>query len=429
LKKENEDISNYELEKRAYLHWWNNIDSMFGVVKVDHVGNYGYANRLSYQMINSLNLTYEDVKDIVSDEIRYVKMLKNNWDGANSKNLSKKDKEIMKQRKEDMTYFMNYIGNIDFDDSVDTTDMIKALLSVNTNFRFTQKFKDWKKHQINDYVNNLRMGKIRISNSIYAILFSCPYNMLLQTTKDKQISEEENIYSGWEIYNPRYKNGEYLCMIRNPQINGGNIAHVKNTYHEEHKWFNLSDFVVIVNSYDCDIMNRLQGCDFDIDSALLINQPKIVQKAKECMESYLTPINNVKGKVELRKDNMTEFANLDNYLGTSTRTIGQIVNKSAICNAYMWDTINNKGDDRYINKYYDASSMLSSFSQIAIDMAKKSFINPNGKRLSLLDEMQKINSWDVDENSILKFEENKITEELIDKTTGEVTLKKRQKRK
>lgn len=201
-------------------------------------------------------------------------------------------------------------------------------------------------------------------------------------------------------------------MIRNPQINSGNIAHVVNTWHNEYKWFNLSDFIVILNTYDVDVMNRLQGCDFDIDSALLLEHPTIVNKAKECMKKYYTPINAIKGKTDLKRDNLEELAELDNYLGQSTRTIGQIVNKSAICNAYMWHYISNNGDKKVIKKLYDASSMLSSFSQIAIDMAKKSFMDNNGKRMSLLMEMQKINKWEVNGGAILEFYIETIEDEI-----------------
>lgn len=405
----------FESKKDCYLHWWNNIEGVFGVVKTDHVGNYGFANRLSYQMINSLELNYDEVKEIAKDEIHYIKMLKNNWDGDKCKKLSKKDKEEQRQRKNEMTYFMHYIGNNSLETS--TGEMISSILSVNSNYRFTKQFKVFKNHQIYNYVQDVKKGKIRISNSIYSILFSCPFTMLKQTTQQEMVTD--CISSGWEVWCENYKDKQELCMIRNPQINSGNIAHVTNTYHDEYKWFNLSPFIVVLNTYDVDIMNRLQGCDFDIDSALLIENELIVKKAKECLDKYRTPINNVKGKTELKRDNMLELANLDNYLGESTRTIGQIVNKSAICNAYMWDAISKNMPQEYIDKLYDASSMLSSFSQIAIDMAKKSFLDSKGKRLSLLEEMKKINKWTYNDETILKFN----IEEVVNEETGEVKLK------
>jgi hypothetical protein len=55
--------------------------------------------------------------------------------------------------------------------------------------------------------------------------------------------------------------------------------------------------------------------------------------------------------------------------------------------------------------------MLSSFSQIAIDMAKKSFMDNNGKRMSLLMEMQKINKWKVNGKNILDFDKETLKDE------------------
>ena len=394
----------FESKKECYLHWWNNIDDVFGVVKTDHIGNYGYANRLSYQMINSLELNYDEVKEIAKDEIEYITKLKNNClRRKNINNSSSKEKKKLKEVFEDMTYFMNYIGN-NAPDKL-TGDMLQDILSVNSDFRFTKKFKDYKSKMIENYVADVKTGKIRIKNSLYAILFSCPETMLRQTTQKEMVTD--CISTGWEVYCPRYKDKQELCMIRNPQINSGNIGYVTNTYHDEYKWFNLSEFVVCLNTYDVDVMNRLQGCDFDIDSALLIPHKVIVEKAKEC-QKYPTPINGIKGSIELKRDNMLELANLDHYLGSSTRTIGQIVNKSAICNAYMWNAISHKENPERIQKFYEASSMLSSFSQIAIDMAKKSFLDNEGKRMSLIMEMQKINKWEVDGKPILEFEEDTI---------------------
>lgn len=400
----------FNSKKECYLHWWSKIDSMFGVVKTDHIGNYGYANRLSYQMINSLEINYDEMKEIASEEIKYIKMLKNNCltDRNNYRYSSVKDKKELTKLKEEMTYFMHYIGNNCLES--DSGEMISDLLSVNSDFRFTKVFKDYKKNQIANYIDEVKTGKIRLTKSLYSTLFSCPYEMLRQTTQQDMI--DNSINTGWEVYCPTFENDKELCMIRNPQINSGNIAHVINKYHDEYKWFNLSDFIVVINTYDIDIMNRLQGADFDSDTALLIEHPIIVEKAKECMSKYYTPINAIKGQTDLKRDNMYELANLDNYLGQSTRTIGQIVNKSAVCNAYMLHYIKNNGDKELIQKLYDASSMLSSFSQIAIDMAKKSFMDNKGKRMSLINEMQKINKWTIHNETILDFEIGYIIDEV-----------------
>lgn len=284
----------------------------------------------------------------------------------------------------------------------------------------TKKFKDWKKEQLEDYIANLRLGKIRIKNSLYAIMISCPFEMLVATTKENN-KIDSCIMDGWECYCPRFDENEDLMGIRNPQINSGNICKLTNKSHDEYKWFGYYvdgkpqfDFVVFVNTWNADLENRAQGCDFDIDSIYLTNNDILKSKAEDS-QAWATPVNGIKGTKEERVNDAESLADLDNYLGGSTMNIGKIVNKSAIFNAYMYNAINKKYSQKYINACYEASSTLSSFSQVAIDMAKKSF-----EGLSLTTEMNNLNKTyyinaEGKPEQILQFEKF----DVIDKKTGE----------
>lgn len=387
--------SYFKDEKACFEHWLNNIDSTFGVVKTDHMGNYGYSNRLSYQMINSMNLSKDEVRELMQDELDYVKLLKDNT-LVTSDDFSSMGNEKRKANREirnEMSYFLNYLGT---SDDLSSGDMINALLNRNKDYRFTQKFKDYKKNQIKLYIDNLRLGKIRIKNSLYAIMVSCPYEMLVSATIEEN-KINDSIMKGWELYCPRFEDNKSLMGIRNPQINEGNIGHFTNTFHEEYKWFGYwkdgkpqFDFVAFVNSWDIDIMNRLQGCDWDVDTVFLTDNELLARKSLEC-QKWATPTNGIKGKMELKTYNMKSYAELDNYLGGSTMAIGKIVNKSAIFNAYMYDGMNKGKSQEYINACFEASSTLSSCSQIAIDMAKKSFLDAKGRPLSLNSIMNGLN--------------------------------------
>lgn len=401
----------YTSESDCFLDWLKLIPNTFGVVKIDHMGRYAYSNRLSYQMLNSMNLKKETVEKIMADELKYYKLLKDNtlYTSADIKKMNKTDKKLNRSVRNKMSYFLSMLDNKDNDNTVKSSDMISDLLKANPKFRFTKAFKDWKKEQLQDYMSNLRLGKVRIKNSIYAIMISCPYEFLVATTKE--FNKVDNcIMDGWECYCPTYKHGVELLSIRNPQINAGNIACLTNTWHDEYKWFGYNingnpeyDFVVFINSYNVDIMNRLQGCDWDIDSCYLCNQADLVSEAKESLK-WVTPVNGIEGSKELKKYNNTSLAKLDAYLGSSTQIIGKIVNKSAIFNAYMYNAINNGYSQEYIDACYSASSTLSSFSQISIDMAKKTF-----KDLNLTKEMNNLNYTTYKNNhnqpeQILKFE-------------------------
>lgn len=53
---------------------------MFGVVKSDHPSKLGEYQQLSYQMVNTLPCTKDDVRDIASTSIEYVELLKQDND-------------------------------------------------------------------------------------------------------------------------------------------------------------------------------------------------------------------------------------------------------------------------------------------------------------------------------------------------------------
>lgn len=269
-----DENSDFEAERDCYLDWLNRIPNDFGLVKIDHVGRYSMSYPLSYQMLNSMNLSFENVSELMQDELDYYKLLKDNTyvTSKQLKKLSAKNKSFNREERNEMSYFLQYIKDSNEDLDLETCDMISALLNKNSDFRFTSKFKDWKNEQLQDYIENLRLGKIRIQNSLYAIMISCPYEMLVATTKENN-KIDSCIMDGWECFNPHYDEGAELLAIRNPQINSGNIAHITNKYHDEYKWFGYQvkdedgkmihkhDFVVFVNTWNADLMNRLQGAD------------------------------------------------------------------------------------------------------------------------------------------------------------------------
>ena len=350
-------------KKECYKHWINNIDPTFGVVKCDKDTNFGNYNRTTYQLLNSIpNLTHDDLMILTESEREYVNLLKNN--NAVFHNYLLRD------------YKLNYLFNESIDEgdisSYDTIDLINALLLVNHNVIKTNKFKDIKGELISNYINNLRLGKIRLKNAKYVTLFSNPYEMLLASIGKYK---NESIMNGREIYCPYYNNNQEFCASRNPHVNAGNVMYTVNKKHEEYNWFNLTDNICAINFFDNDAPDRLQGCDTDSDTLLILPTPILVDKAKYCEDNFTTPINMVKGESKPRKYNMRELNKLDIIL--SNNYIGKIINLSQVINSYMNDAIFKKGSNEIINDLYNLSSRLSSLSQIEIDKSKKIFDNVN----------------------------------------------------
>lgn len=361
-------------KKECYSYWNSNIDTTFGVVKCDKEGNYGNYNRTTYQLLNSIpNLTYNDLMELTKIERDYVTLLKNdnavfrNYLGCDIKGSLKLEKILEDDDAANVNYFKNF-------------DMLNALLLVNSDIQYTSKFKEVKKRLIANYIDHLKKGKIRLKDAKYVTIVSNPFEMLLATIGGYK---NESIMIGREVYCKYYNNNHEFCISRNPHINAANVMYAKNVYHEEYKWFNFTDNIMTVNFFDNDMPDRLQGEDTDSDTNLIISHPILVKKALFCEENFPTPINRVIGQSRPKKYNMKELQKLDVIL--SNNYIGKIVNMSQIINSYMNDAIFKGEPKEIINELFQATSKLSSLSQIEIDKSKKVFEN-----ISMSKELSKI---------------------------------------
>lgn len=348
-------------KEECYNYWREHVDNTFGVVKCDKEGNYKNYNRLTYQLLNSIpNLTYDDLMEITKMEREYVMLLKNdsavfrNYLGCDAKASLKLEKSM---EEGDISLYEN-------------TDLMNALLLVNSDMQYTKRFKEMKSDLISNYIGHLKEGKIRIKDTKYVTIMSNPYEMLLATIGKYNNS---SIMNGREVYCKYYQDGQGFCISRNPHINAGNVMYAKNVYHNEYEWFNFSDNIMAVNFFDNDMPDRLQGEDTDSDTNLVIPEKILVEKARYCEENFATPINRVKGSARPRKNNMIELQKLDVIL--SNNYIGRIVNMSQIINSYLNDSISKGKSKKVIDELYQASSRLSSMSQIEIDKSKKVFDN------------------------------------------------------
>ena len=365
-------------KKECYKYWQNNIDNTFGVVKYDKQGNFGDYNRTTYQLLNSIpNLSHDDLLKITKLEREYVMLLKN--DDAVFRNYLCADAEVsLKFEKSLEEGDMSQYENI---------DLMNALLLVNSDIQYTKKFKKMKSDLIANYIKHLKEGKIRIKDTKYVTLVSNPYEMLLSTIGKY---ENKSIMKGREVYCKYYKDGQEFCATRNPHINSGNVMYTTNKFHKEYEdWFNFTSNICAINFFDNDAPDRLQGCDTDSDTLLLISTIILLEKAKHCEVNFPTPINRIEGSSKPRKNNMIELQKLDVIL--SDNYIGRIVNLSQIINSYLNDAISKGESSEITNELYQASSKLSSMSQIEIDKSKKVFDNINmNKELSKIRQIEYI---------------------------------------
>ena len=373
----------------SYDYWCNKVyenDCMFGIVKTAHPSKLGNVQRMSYQMVNSLNI---DIMDKVCEEsINYINKLKTDND-----------------------FFLEYLKkNINFSNDY---EVLIALCEQNREFMRSSYFRERKKSIIMSYVLNFKSGKI-IQNADNLVIVGSPYAMLLYgATGNPDMVDLDDTFttegSAIQCYTSRFNDNEYLAEFRSPFNGKYNLGYLHNVYDERFKkYFNFCDQIIAVNMNGTDFQDRNNGSDMDSDSIYTTNQPQIVNHAKYCYTNYPTIVNNIPKDSNIYDNTMDDFTTLDNKLAASQSDIGESSNLAQLAQTY----------DCTFNEqiYKDYICILSVLAQIAIDSAKRLF------DVNVASEIRRIKkNMNVDKNKypafwkIIRrdFKENNINYDLV----------------
>lgn len=330
----------------SYDYWCNKVyenDCMFGIVKTAHPSKLGNVQRMSYQMVNSLDV--EIMENVCKESIEYINRLKTDND-----------------------FFLDYLRkNINFSNDYEA---LIALCEQNRDFLRSSYFRDRKKAIIMTYVLNFKSGKV-IQNADNLVIVGSPYAMLLygatgnpcDVDKDDTFSVED---LATQCYTTRFNDNEYLAEFRSPFNGKYNLGYLHNVYNDRFKkYFKFCDQIIAVNMNGTDFQDRNNGSDMDSDSIYTTNQADIVLHAKDCKEKYLTIVNNIPKDSNVYDSTMKDFARLDNKLAASQLDIGESSNLAQLAQTYDCTF-----DEQ---KYKDYVCILSVLAQIAIDSAKRLF--------------------------------------------------------
>lgn len=330
----------------SYDYWCNKVyenGCMFGIVKTAHCSKLGNVQRMSYQMVNSLNI--DTMNEVCKESIKYINKLKTDDD-----------------------FFLDYLRkNINFSNDY---EVLMALCNQNKDFLRSSYFRERKKAIIMNYVLNFKSGKI-IQNADNLVIVGSPYAMLLYgATGNPDIVDEDDTFSVEDLaiqcYTSRFADDEYLAEFRSPFNGKYNLGYLHNVYDERfNKYFNFCDQIIAINMNGTDFQDRNNGSDQDSDSIYTTNQPQIVDHAKKCQMLYPTIANNIPKDSNIYNNTMEDFAKLDNKLAASQLDIGESSNLAQLAQTYDCTF----GDQ----KYKDYVCILSVLAQIAIDSAKRLF--------------------------------------------------------
>lgn len=258
----------------SYEYWCEKVyenNCMFGIVKTAHPSKLGNVQRMSYQMVNSLD---ENIMDnVVKESVDYIIKLK-----------------------QDNNEFLKFLDkNKNFSNDF---EVLISLCEQNYDFTRSDYFRQRKRKIIENYVFNLKSGKV-IQNADNLVIIGSPYAMLLYaaTGLEDSVDNDDTFFvedGTIQCYTERFNSGEYLAFFRSPFNSKNNLTYLHNTYNQKFdKYFNFGKQVIAVNMNGTDFQDRNNGSDQDSDSGYTTNQTDIVEHARKCYIDYPTIVNNI----------------------------------------------------------------------------------------------------------------------------------------
>lgn len=342
--------------------YFDQLESTFGVVKYDKPTHYmnGELVQSHYQLLNTLEMTYEDTEVFLKDTIDYVRMLK-------------QDTSVMRWHLK-----MNIENRGDIKSLSTSNDFIYAMLMINDDISMTNMYNQFKTDLIKTYINNTRSGHVFI-NGNYSTLMGNGLEMLKASVGMFDGTSSLPVGS---VMNKNFDYNKRLLGSRSPHVTMGNLWLMENIYVKDiDKYFNLSKQIICINSIGDNVLERLNGCDFDSDTLLLTDHPLLIRKAEENYHNFLVPTSMVESKKTKRYNTAWHKYDLDEK--TSVNKIGEIINLSQILNSRLWE-LKKQGLD--ITDIYNDICKLAVLSCIEIDRAKKEFVISSTDELKLLRE-------------------------------------------
>lgn len=330
----------------SYDYWCEKVyenNCMFGIVKTAHESKLGNVQRMSYQMVNSLD--YSIMEQVTKESVDYVNRLKQD------------NEEFLKYLDKNQNFSNDY-------------EVLTALCNQNPDFTRSAYFRDRKRKIIENYVLNMKSGKL-LQNAENLVIVGSPYAMLLYATsgEESDVDNDDTFYiekGTIQCYTERFNSGEYLAFFRSPFNSKNNLTYLHNVYHKKlDKYFNFGRQIIAVNMIGTDFQDRNNGSDQDSDSGYTTNQQDIVEHARKCYRYYPTIVNNIPKDQNVYKKTMDDYVKIDNGLANSQLDIGESSNLAQIAQTYAC----NFSDQKYI----DYVCILSVLAQAAIDSAKRRF--------------------------------------------------------
>lgn len=333
----------------------------FGIVKYEKPTKYfkGQLVRTHYQILNTLQISKEKIKELLKPTLEYLELLK-------------KDPTVMYH------YCESHSDDEDSDLMMNVkADIIHRMMKLNENFKNTAMYKVLAKKILEDFRSDIKCGRILVKGN-YSTVLGNPVEML-QASIGKYIPETTVVGKG-NIISTAFGEKQLLAC-RSPHVCMGNIYLPQNTKNElVERYINLTPNIVIINSVGENTLQRCSGMDMDSDAVMLVDNDIMLDAAKENYDKFLVPTTDIEPDPKVDEYNGKNLADLD--YKTSENLIGEIVNLSQVLNSKLLHEMNKEEpNEKYVKKLYTDICQLSIMSGLEIDKAKKTLIVNNKEEL------------------------------------------------
>lgn len=346
--------------------WFDTLDQTFGVVKYEKSTHFfdGRMVQTHYQLLNTLQMSYEEVEKLVKPSLDYISMIK--VDPAA------------------LRHYINYQccdpDNRYYNRSIKSkNDIISTMLGINDCFAKTKLYNEFVKTAIDSFKKNLRCGHILVHGN-YSVLCGNPIEMLKQAIgqfNGKTDMEPNTVHSTY------FADGKELLGSRSPHVTMGNILVTRNFRNGEiSRYMNPTPEILYVNSINENLLERLSGADFDSDSIMLTDNPIMLQAAKRNYNHFPVPTKLVDAINLERYYTDTDKVDLD--IKTSINKIGEIINLSQELNSILWDRLYHGASIDEVTELYCDIAQLDVMSNLEIDSAKRENPADNTKELKAI---------------------------------------------
>lgn len=359
--------------------WLRNIDSVFGVVKFEKPPHPfdGRMVQVHYQLLNSLQLSYDEMKTLLQPSLDYI--------------------AAIRRYPAVLRYDIQYPDDEEKRDEINSlkskNEIIFKMLAINDKFTKTKMYYDFRDDLVRGKIRGLKQGHVLV-NGNYSTLFGNGMEMLKAAIGT--FAGEPEIGAGC-VHSSRFGYDVTLLGTRSPHITAGNVLLVKNIASAAYdKYFNLTPEIVCINSIGENILQRLDGCDFDSDTMLITDNELLINAAKKNYEHFKVPTSFVAAKKTSRYFTPEDQADLD--VKTSVNKIGEIINLSQQLNSLMWERINKGHAISECMELYCDICKLAVLSGVEIDRAKKEFIINSATEIDILKQKYKL----VDDGKVVK---------------------------